>query len=110
MSLRIGTLRHRVNIERRGDNTTLDTRGQLAQAFDIIARRVVCSIRQLSNDEGTLARQTFPTATHTVEMRWRSGMTSKDRLTFGSRTLSVLGIENVDERNRELILTCGEEV
>ena len=110
MGTRIGTRRHRVNIQRREGNTTLDARGQLSKPFEIVERNVPCSIERLTGDEGVLARQTFPTATHTVGMRWRSGVTSKDRFIFGSRTLNILDVDNLDERNRELVMTVGEEV
>ncbi len=110
MATRIGSRRHRVTIKRREDNTTLGTRGELTQDFKTVETGVVCSVERLTGDEGTLARQTFPTATHTVNMRWREGITSKDRLLFGTRTLNILDVDNVLERNRELVLIVGEEV
>ena len=69
-----------------------------------------CSILRLTGDEAQLARQTFPNATHTVNMRWRDGITSKDKLTFGTRTFNIIDVDNVNERNRELVLVVGEEV
>lgn len=110
MATKIGSRRHRVTISRRTNTTSLDSRGQLSESFATVETKATCSIRRLTGDEGTLARQTFPTATHTVNMRWRDGITSKDKLTFGTRTLHILDVDNVLERNRELVLTVGEEV
>jgi SPP1 family predicted phage head-tail adaptor len=50
------------------------------------------------------------TASHIVSMRYHSGVTTKTRITFGSRTLNVTGVANPDERNIELVLVAVEVV
>jgi SPP1 family predicted phage head-tail adaptor len=105
----IGKRRHRVTITRRKGNS-LGTRGQLSQEYTTVEKNVLVSISQLSGDERVLANQVFPSATHSVNMRWREGLAVEDRLTFGSRRLNILDIDNVDERNREYVITAGEEL
>lgn len=105
----IGRRRHRVTIQRL-ETEDLDSRGQLSSSFIDAEKNVLCSVVHLTGDERQLAKQTFADATHTVNMRWRDGMTTADQLIFGSRTFHILEINNVQERNRELILTVGEAV
>lgn len=105
----IGKRRNRVTIKRREGNA-LGTRGQLSQSYNTVEKNVVVSIVTLSGDERVLANQIFPSATHTVNMRWREGLTVDDRLIFGTRTLNILSIDNVDERNREYQIVAGEEL
>lgn len=47
---------------------------------------------------------------HVVTMPYRPDVTSKARLVFGTRTLNVVGIQNPEERNVELVLACVEEL
>jgi head-tail adaptor len=47
-------------------------------------------------------------ASHTVEIDYHAQVTLKSRVVFGSRHLYVRGIDNVDERNITMILTCEE--
>ena len=49
-------------------------------------------------------------ATHIVEMRYHAQVTTKTRLTFGSRYLQVRGVQNVDEANEVTRLSCVEIV
>ena len=52
---------------------------------------------------------TFNTqVTHRIKMRYVAGLTNKMRLVFGTRTFDILDIDNVEERNVEMILTCKE--
>ena len=105
----IGKRRQRVTITRREGNG-LGPRGQLSQSYKTVEKNVLVSISQLSGDERVLANQVFPSATHSVNMRWREGLAVEDRLTFGSRRLNILSIDNTDERNREFDIVAGEEL
>lgn len=68
------------------------------------------AIRQLSGQEGDLARQQFPAATHEVKVHYNSNVNYRGRFTFSGTTLHILGPpENVGEENRELICICGSE-
>lgn len=71
---------------------------------------VWCALRQPSafDLERVQAGSVQATATHLVSMRYHAGVTTQTRLTVGSRQLQVTGIQNVDGRNRELVLVCVE--
>ena len=43
-------------------------------------------------------------------MRYRTGLTPTHQFKVGSRTLNILSIMNVGERNRELEIMCKEVV
>lgn len=47
-------------------------------------------------------------ATHHITTRGYGDITEKDRILFKSRYLEVLTIENIDERDFELFVTCKE--
>jgi len=49
-------------------------------------------------------------ATHLVVVPYRDGLTTKARFTIDGRNLSILGIQDPEERHRELILICAEVV
>jgi head-tail adaptor len=50
------------------------------------------------------------TASHIVTGPYHAQVTTKTRLTFGPRTLNVVGVANPEERNVELVLLCAEVV
>jgi hypothetical protein len=69
-----------------------------------------CSIETLSGNEAELARQNFPSASVAV-----NGYTDPkkliqptDYLQFGSRTLHVGFVNNIDQLGLEAELLCGE--
>lgn len=45
---------------------------------------------------------------HIVEGRFHSGVTTKTRITFGTRTLFVRGVQNVEEADEVTRLSCAE--
>jgi len=45
-----------------------------------------------------------------VRIRYRSGVTPAMRIKFGTRIFTIDSVINPDERNRELICMCSEEV
>ncbi len=49
--------------------------------------------------ERMAAGSVIASATHLVSMRYHSGVTTKTRITFGSRTFNVAGVMNPEERN-----------
>lgn len=53
---------------------------------------------------------TTPTATHMIAMPYHAGVTTKTAITFNGRAFNVTGIRNLEERNRELRLTCTEVI
>jgi SPP1 family predicted phage head-tail adaptor len=108
----IGALRHRVIIENPGTAVAdLDggyTEVQTAAVpSPIWASIVPATARDL---ERVVASAVQSTATHVVTVRYHPAITTKTRLRFGSRVFAVTGVQNQDERNLELKLTCEEIV
>ncbi len=67
------------------------------------------SIQPLRGQERILSMQVQPEATHKLRMLYDSRISAESRLLFGTRTFEVLGPPiNIDERGRELELTCKE--
>lgn len=68
-------------------------------------------IPQAASSSDRLVANTIDTPiTHTVEMDYRSDLAVAHRLLLGTRPLYIRGWQNVDERNRTLILSCEERV
>jgi len=48
--------------------------------------------------------------THKIRIRYRSGITSKDRIIFGSRIFKIVSLINFEERNKTLDMLCIEDI
>lgn len=46
--------------------------------------------------------------THRVELRYLAAVTPKCRITWGSRTLEIMSVADVEERGRMTVLMCRE--
>ena len=66
-------------------------------------------IEPLSGYEKTQAQRLSNPMSHKVTLLYRSGITVKDRLVYGSRTFTIKEVINVDEQSVFLILKCIEE-
>ena len=72
---------------------------------------VYASIEQMKAYDKAAAAATYPGADHTITMRYLAGVTAIMRVVHGSEIYSVLGPpNNIDGRNRMLILTCQSGV
>ena len=67
------------------------------------------SVVPLSGRELERAREVVANATHEVKMRYRDGVNAQKRIRHDNRFLNIESVRNVDERGRELVLTCVEE-
>lgn len=105
-----GRLRFRAEIQ---DFTT--TRSTLNQQIKDPVRPVLgtfwCDIASLSGRELTNAQQIRSNVNRKVTMRW-VGLEIKPthRLVVGGRIFQPLWTDNVDQRNRTLLIYCVEEV
>lgn len=61
-----------------------------------------------SGREVVTAREVIPEMTHTIQIRYRSGVNGKLRFVFGSRIFDVLSVRNPEEANEMLLLDCKE--
>jgi SPP1 family predicted phage head-tail adaptor len=110
----IGALRHRITLQTPtsvsdGDSGFIDRwppDGGTTLAT-VWASIVPATARDL---ERVVAGTVQSSATHLVTIRYLAGVTTKTRVVFGSRLLSVTGMQNPEERNISLVLVCQESV
>lgn len=107
MTLRAGQLRHKVRIYSR--TVTRDVMGGTTESL-LHRAWTYAAIEPLSGAERMTAQQLESGITHRVRMRPVDGITPRDCIVHGSRTLEIVDIVDVDSRNRELELTCKEAV
>ena len=99
-----GSLRHRVTIQQPPSGT--GTRGERTGDWSDLAT-VRAHIEQLSGDELIQAHQQVA---NRVTIRYTAGVTPEQRVKFGDRYLYIGAVDNVDQLNRLIVLTCREEV
>lgn len=103
--MRAGQLRHRVTIQQRTDAD--DGAGGLTITWTPLTV-LWASVAPQTGRETIAARQVTPAMTHLVRLRYYAGLTTKHRVVLDGRALDILAIQNVEERNRELVLSCQE--
>ena len=109
--IRAGNLRHRVSIQVQTDTT--DGMGGFSLAWAAITgmASVPAAIWPLSSKEQLDAMKLESVATHKIRIRYRSGITPKNRIVFGSRTFNILGAPiDLEERGRQLDFIVSEDV
>jgi SPP1 family predicted phage head-tail adaptor len=60
--------------------------------------------------ERVLSNVVESNASHIVTIPYHPQVTTKTRLTFGTRIFQVTGMQNPEERNIELVLACTEVI
>lgn len=107
----IGRMRQRVQIQSAVE--TVDTFGERDLRWTPITNGDIwAAVEPMGGGERNGPGQTIADATHRVTVRWRDefNVTSKMRVVYGSRNLNVLYKENIDERDRMLVMQCKESV
>jgi SPP1 family predicted phage head-tail adaptor len=107
---RIGPLRNLVDVQEPVETTNdvgepVETWAAITGGDDVWA-----SIEPISGREFQVLQQIAAETTHKVILRYISGVTPKMRVLFGSRTLDILAVRNLEERGRYLELLCRERV
>lgn len=103
--IRAGQLRHSVTIQRAIETRGAD--GSTAQTW-ITYASVFAAIEPVSGREYFAAQAEGSDVTHRVTIRYIKGLTTKDRVLFGTRTFDIESILNTGELNAELVLMCSE--
>jgi len=117
-----GSRRHHVWLDR--PTTTADTEGGFTQVWTPLTppdEWVSITPATARDLERTIANTVQSTATHVIGMKYRADVTTATRitkgtrntdgtLTAGSREFQITGVQNVEERNRDLVLVCQEVV
>ncbi len=108
--MRAGKLgRHRVDIQQPVEGTA-NAAGEIPITWSTYASSVPVEIVPQGGREFYQAAQVQAEMTHLLKIRYLSGVTSAMRALFGTRKLYILDVQNVDERSREMLLTCKEDV
>ena len=89
--------------------TGTGTRGERTGDWSNLAT-VHAKVETLSGDELIQAHQLVANATHRITIRYQSGLTPEHRAKFGSRYLYIRAVNNIEELNRIMVLTCEEEL
>ena len=103
--MRAGALRHRVVIQSVG--STYDDYGDLSDSWTTAAS-VWASIDPVSGQEKDIAGELSGVVTHKIKIRYRSGITTQNRITFDSRVFQIEAVRDWQERNIYLELQCKE--
>ena len=104
--MRAGELRHRVEIQR-ASSAPQDSYGQPIPVLATIAT-VWAAIRPLTARELLAAQQVQAEVSHKITIRY-TDIKHTDKMKFGTRLFSVVGIRNLDERKEELEITALEK-
>lgn len=105
--MRAGNLRHRIDIQRRTE--TKSQTGSPTETWADIHQNVPAFIEPIPGSERYDEQQRQTAANFSVHMRYRDGITAKDRVIDLGNGLTYVIIAppiDVDGRNRELQLNC----
>lgn len=108
--MRVGRLRHRLRIQE--PTQTRTGSGGFTHSWSTVAV-VWAGVWPLVGREYMEARRVDADVTHEVRIRHRDGLTPSHQFVFDndtSRVLNIVSIRNVEERGRELIVMCREDV
>lgn len=105
--MRAGKLRHRVTVE--SLTATDDAYGAPVETWVANSTRWA-EVRPLQGRERWAVQQVNAEVTHEVRMRYFPGLQATMRIKHKGRVLTILAPINTDERNKELVLPCKEEV
>lgn len=104
--MRAGRLRHQVTIQQL--TRTTDGAGGYTQSWSTFAT-VWAQVTPVRGLEQPLGDGTAAPITHEVRLRWVDGVRPDMRISHDGRTLTISGPPlNIDERDREMVLTCSE--
>ncbi len=104
--MQAGRLRHRIEIEQ--DIGVADASGQVVPNWQVWRAREPAEVIQTGGAETLRGHAIQATATHVVRVRFREGYHEKMRLLWGTRTLGVVSVRDIDGRREELWLGCEE--
>tara|TARA_R100001086_G_scaffold238110_2_gene162633 strand:+ start:3580 stop:3918 length:339 start_codon:yes stop_codon:yes gene_type:complete len=112
MNIRAGSLRHRLRIQ--SPTSTRETNyGSIEHTWaDIADGEIWGKITPLSGGERWQANIVNPDMSHTITIRYKSGISPGWRVLTkdGSRTFQIVSVINKDERNEVIEMSCVEEL
>lgn len=105
--MRAGRLRQRVELQM--TSQTRNTWGDVVEAWATYDT-VWAGIRPVSGTERRAAQQAQAEVTHEIRIRYHKGVSPIHRVLYKTRVFAINSIINQDERNKELVLQCTEQV
>lgn len=105
--MRAGELRHRVTIQQPVESR--NSFGEVTVTWQDVAT-VWAAIEPLRGREFWEARQTVAEMDVRIRIRYRSGITPKMRVVWGSKVYDIESVIDVESRRKELHLMCREMV
>ena len=108
--MRAGNLRHTISIQE--ETETPDGQGGFSLSWDDVSGMdaVPAAIWPLSAKESLDAMKLELQVTHKVRIRYRSGITAKNRIKFGTRIFNIISLINFEERNKQLDMLALEDI
>ena len=103
--MRIGKLRHRVELQRQAENR--DGYGQPIRSWATFAT-VWGSVEPLQGRELEHAKQITAETSHKITIRYQDSLNVENRVVYGDRIFDIEAILNPHERNEYLLLMCKE--
>lgn len=98
-------MRARVIIQ--SESKTADTAGGYALAWTDVAT-MWCSVEPAGGREIWQAQQLQKNVSHKITTRYRSDVTTANRLLWGTRAFNVRSVVNVSERGRYTLILADE--
>ena len=71
---------------------------------------VWAKVRKPRGDEKFGSQHIYSEATHEIELRYRSGITTRNRIIWGTHTLDIVFVDDTLKRKGKLMLVCKEVV
>lgn len=106
-----GRMRHRITFQK--FDGQVDSYGDPLDADDEHWPNVVttwAAINPISGREFYAAEQSQSEVTHKVRLRYRPGLNTAMRISWGGRRLKIISIIDWEERHESLLLMCKELV
>ncbi len=103
--MNIGKMNKRITIQ-----TATDAQDSFNSATETWADTVTLwgNINPLSGKEYNANAQTESETTHVITVRYKSGITTKNRIKYGSRYFDIENVININESNQWLEMMCTE--
>lgn len=105
--MRAGQLRHMITIQEQTDVS--DGMGGFSTTWSD-EFSMSAAIWPLSSKESLDAMKLELVVTHKIRIRYRSGITSKNRIKFGTRIFNIVSLINPDERNIMIDMLASEDI
>lgn len=106
--LAAGELRQRISIIR-PVGTQSATGGTVEGTPQTFAANLPAAVDSLPmGNEGIQAGQLIGSVTHRIRIRYLAGIKPWMTISYGSRTLQILSVDNLDERRLDVWLLCAE--